>query len=101
MQYINLINYISQYWPFLTLHSQHTAKWQYMPLMDERNTQYKQCSKTSQELHSQQNTVLMGIEKINEFNLHSVRNFTPPSRISIVAVSDNQLYHRTRQYDGF
>lgn len=45
---------------------------QYMPLMDERNTQYKQCSKTSQDLHSQQNTVFMGIKKISKFNLLSV-----------------------------
>jgi len=45
---------------------------QYMPLMDERNTQYRQCSKTSQDLHLQQNTVLMGIKKISKFNLLSV-----------------------------
>jgi len=44
----------------------------YLPSMDERKTQYKQCSKTSQELHSQQNIVLMGIKKISKFNLLSV-----------------------------
>lgn len=72
-----------------------------MPLMDERNTQYKQCSKTSQELHSQQNTVLMGIKKISKFNLLSVWNFTPPSRRPTVAVADIHLYHSMRQYAGF
>lgn len=45
---------------------------QYLPSMNERKTQYKQSSKTSKELHSQQNTVLMGIKKISKFNLLSV-----------------------------